>query len=108
MKTSIFAVVASGIVSVWATPVAQKDGVRADNPHESWTATDFGDKPVLKARDNLPGLNAVQSDHARAIMAQTEQEGLGDSLRQGCLAGIATALVEVCLPCCVFLNAHFR
>ncbi len=41
---------------------------------------------------NLPGLNAVQSSHARAIIGEAKKEGLG---RQGCEAGIATALVEV-------------
>lgn len=41
---------------------------------------------------NLPGLNAVQSAHARAIIAEAKAKGVG---RQGCLAGIATAIVEV-------------
>jgi hypothetical protein len=41
---------------------------------------------------NLPGLNAVQSKHARAIIGQAKKEGLG---RHGCEAGIATAIVEV-------------
>ena len=41
---------------------------------------------------NLPGLNAVQSKHARAIIGEAKKEGLG---RQGCEAGIATAMVEV-------------
>jgi hypothetical protein len=42
---------------------------------------------------NLPGLDSTQSSHARAIIAQAKSEKLG---RQGCLAGIATALTEVC------------
>ncbi|KAK4042287.1 hypothetical protein C8A01DRAFT_44671 [Parachaetomium inaequale] len=40
---------------------------------------------------DLPGLNAVQSKHARAIIGEAKKEGLG---RQGCEAGIATAIVE--------------
>jgi uncharacterized protein YraI len=41
---------------------------------------------------NLPGLTATQSSHAHKIIDEAKKEGLG---RQGCLAGIATALVEV-------------
>jgi hypothetical protein len=41
---------------------------------------------------NLPGLTATQSKHAKAIIGEAKKEDLG---RQGCLAGIATALVEV-------------
>jgi hypothetical protein len=41
---------------------------------------------------NLPGLDATQSSHARAIIAEAKKENLG---RQGCLAGIATGLTEV-------------
>jgi hypothetical protein len=41
---------------------------------------------------NLPGLTSTQSKHAKAIIGEAKQEDLG---RQGCLAGIATALVEV-------------
>jgi uncharacterized protein YfaQ (DUF2300 family) len=41
---------------------------------------------------NLPTLDATQSAHARAIIAEAKKENLG---RQGCLAGIATALTEV-------------
>ncbi|CAG8367483.1 unnamed protein product [Penicillium salamii] len=40
---------------------------------------------------NLPGLTATQSKHAKAIIKEAKSESLG---RQGCLAGIATALVE--------------
>jgi hypothetical protein len=43
---------------------------------------------------NLPGLTATQSSNARKIIEEAKKEGLG---RQGCLAGIATALVEVSL-----------
>ncbi|KAH8696632.1 hypothetical protein BGW36DRAFT_321998 [Talaromyces proteolyticus] len=39
----------------------------------------------------LPGLDSTQSSHARAIIAEAKKESLG---RQGCLAGIATALTE--------------
>jgi hypothetical protein len=41
---------------------------------------------------DLPGLNSVQSSHARAIITEAKRESLG---HQGCLAGIATALTEV-------------
>ncbi|CAI7657107.1 unnamed protein product [Penicillium bialowiezense] len=40
---------------------------------------------------SLPGLTSTQSKHAKAIIKEAKEEGLG---RQGCLAGIATALVE--------------
>ncbi|OQE40356.1 hypothetical protein PENCOP_c006G04702 [Penicillium coprophilum] len=40
---------------------------------------------------NLPGLTSTQSKHAKAIIGEAKKEGLG---RQGCLAGIATGLVE--------------
>ncbi|KAJ5518728.1 hypothetical protein N7453_001150 [Penicillium expansum] len=40
---------------------------------------------------NLPGLTSTQSKHAKAIIAEAKKENLG---RQGCLAGIATGLVE--------------
>ncbi|KAL2151472.1 hypothetical protein VTH82DRAFT_6570 [Thermothelomyces myriococcoides] len=41
--------------------------------------------------DNLPGLDAVQTRNARAIIGEASNEGVG---RQGCLAVVATALVE--------------
>lgn len=41
---------------------------------------------------NLPGLTSTQSKHATAIIGEAKREDLG---RQGCLAGIATGLVEV-------------
>lgn len=41
---------------------------------------------------NLPGLSSTQSKHAKAIIAEAKKEDLG---RQGCTAGIATAIVEV-------------
>lgn len=51
----------------------------------------------LEARDNLPGLNALQSKYARGIIAQAKKDGVG---AHGCQAGIATALTEVRpLPC---------
>ncbi|KAK9353580.1 hypothetical protein V1523DRAFT_425925 [Lipomyces doorenjongii] len=40
---------------------------------------------------NLPGLDATQSSHARAIIAEAKRENVG---RQGCLAAIATAITE--------------
>ncbi|KXX76319.1 Uncharacterized protein YraI [Madurella mycetomatis] len=42
-------------------------------------------------KGNLPGLNSVQSKHARAIIAQAKKDKVG---RHGCQAGIATAIVE--------------
>lgn len=41
---------------------------------------------------NLPGLNSVQSAHAKAIIAQAKKDAVG---HHGCSAAIATALVEV-------------
>lgn len=46
----------------------------------------------IEAR-NLPGLNAVQTKYANAIIAQAKKDGVG---AHGCQAGIATAMVEVC------------
>ncbi|KAJ5995704.1 hypothetical protein N7481_002681 [Penicillium waksmanii] len=40
---------------------------------------------------NLPGLTSTQSKHAKDIIAEAKSEDLG---RQGCTAGIATAIVE--------------
>nr|WJZ50366.1 GH184 muramidase [Aspergillus sp. XZ2668] len=40
---------------------------------------------------NLPSLDSTQSAHARAIIGEAKSQNVG---RQGCLAGIATALVE--------------
>ncbi|KAK4150820.1 hypothetical protein C8A00DRAFT_36545 [Chaetomidium leptoderma] len=40
---------------------------------------------------NLPGLNAVQSKHAQAIIGQAKTDGVG---AHGCQAVIATAMVE--------------
>ncbi|KAK2612610.1 hypothetical protein QQS21_001382 [Conoideocrella luteorostrata] len=45
----------------------------------------------IEARANLPGLNAVQTKYARAIIARAKADGVG---RHGCEAGIATGLVE--------------
>ncbi|KAJ5199468.1 hypothetical protein N7491_011327 [Penicillium cf. griseofulvum] len=41
--------------------------------------------------EKLPGLTSTQSKHAKDIIGEAKKEGLG---RQGCLAGIATGLVE--------------
>lgn len=43
---------------------------------------------------NLPGLNALQTKYANAIIAQAKADGVG---AHGCQAAIATAMVEVCL-----------
>ncbi|EFY91439.1 hypothetical protein MAC_02602 [Metarhizium acridum CQMa 102] len=45
----------------------------------------------LEARDNLPGLDALQSKYARGIIAQAKTDMVG---AHGCQAGIATALTE--------------
>lgn len=45
----------------------------------------------LEAR-NLPGLNALQTKYANAIIGQAKKDGVG---AHGCQAAIATALVEV-------------
>ncbi|POR31503.1 Uncharacterized protein TPAR_08280 [Tolypocladium paradoxum] len=42
-------------------------------------------------RDNLPGLNEVQTSHARAIMGENNRLQLG---WQGCVAAITTAITE--------------
>lgn len=46
----------------------------------------------IEARGNLPGLNAVQTKYANAIIAKSKAEKVG---AHGCQAAIATALVEV-------------
>ena len=48
-----------------------------------------------EASANLPGLNALQSKYASAIIAEAKKVGVG---AHGCQAGIATALVEVPAP----------
>ncbi|QPG93591.1 hypothetical protein C2857_001068 [Epichloe festucae Fl1] len=45
----------------------------------------------VEVRANMPGLNAVQSKYARAIVAKAKADGVG---RHGCEAAIATGLVE--------------
>lgn len=72
MKASqIFATVALGAAAVSSLPT---------------------ESAALEVRANLPGLNAVQTKHANAIIAQAKKDGVG---AHGCQAGIATALVEV-------------
>jgi uncharacterized protein YraI len=51
-----------------------------------------GDDDDDSSSGNLPGLTSTQSKHAKDIIGEAKEEGLG---RQGCLAGIATGLVEV-------------
>ncbi|OWT43347.1 hypothetical protein VFPPC_17490 [Pochonia chlamydosporia 170] len=46
----------------------------------------------IDSRANLPGLNALQSKYANAIIAQAKKDGVGP---HGCQAAIATAMVEV-------------
>lgn len=46
----------------------------------------------IDRRANLPGLNAVQTKYANAIIAQAKADGVG---AHGCQAAIATAMVEV-------------
>ena len=50
------------------------------------------DEFEVVARGNLPGLDAVQTANANAILGENKKENLG---RQGCLAAITTALTEV-------------
>jgi hypothetical protein len=55
---------------------------------------------------NLPGLNAVQTKYANAIIAKAKADGVG---AQGCQAAIATAMVEVRLARYTFIlhiNVH--
>lgn len=55
---------------------------------------------------NLPGLNAVQTKYANAIIAKAKADGVG---AQGCQAAIATAMVEVRLARDTFIlhiNVH--
>lgn len=46
----------------------------------------------IDRRANLPGLNAVQTKYANAIIAKAKTDGVG---AHGCQAAIATAMVEV-------------
>ena len=48
-----------------------------------------------EASANFPGLNALQTKYANAIIAEAKKVGVG---AHGCQAGIATAMVEVPLP----------
>lgn len=60
----------------------------------------------IDRRDNLPGLNALQTKYASAIIAKAKAEGVG---AQGCQAAIATSLVEVRLArYTVILSISFR
>lgn len=72
MKTFFILAAFTAFTSIIAAPVAE--------PAE------------LDTRANLPGLNAVQSANARAIIAEVKKENLGT---HGCQAGITTALTEV-------------
>jgi hypothetical protein len=54
---------------------------------------------------NLPGLTSTQSKHAKDIIAEAKSEDLG---RQGCTAGIATAIVEVKLPLIPLSSSAFK
>lgn len=46
-------------------------------------------------RANFPGLDAVQTANARAIIDETNRRQLGS---QGCIVAITAALTEVCAP----------
>jgi hypothetical protein len=46
----------------------------------------------IDRRANLPGLNAVQTRYANAIIARAKEDGVG---AQGCQAAIAASMVEV-------------
>ena len=59
---------------------------------DSGSGDNGGDDGGDSSSGNLPGLTSTQSKHAKDIIGEAKKEGLG---RQGCLAGIATGLVEV-------------
>ncbi|KAJ6441252.1 cyanamide hydratase [Purpureocillium lavendulum] len=69
-------VAALGASSVLAAPAAAAAPAEADG---------------IVARANLPGLNAKQSAHARAIIAETKKEKLG---HHGCVTAITTGMTE--------------
>lgn len=54
----------------------------------------------LQARANLPGLNAVQTKYANAIIAQAKKDNVG---AHGCQAAIATSMTEVRLAKYAFI-----
>ncbi|KAL7918591.1 hypothetical protein ACQKWADRAFT_303717 [Trichoderma austrokoningii] len=51
----------------------------------------LGVSAAVAAPSNLPGLNAIQTKYASAIIAQAKVDGVG---AHGCQAAIATSLVE--------------
>jgi hypothetical protein len=65
--------------------------IRDIDAQEDFTAG-FDENYKLGKRANLPGLNAVQTRNARAIIAEVKKEKLGI---HGCQTAITTALTEV-------------
>lgn len=97
MKFSqIIAYLALGATAAYALPT---EAVENTADVADFDAADFGVEDFnyeaegdIEARANLPGLNALQSKYARAIIAQAKKDKVG---AHGCQAGIATAMVEV-------------
>lgn len=76
-------------------PTSAKSSAKSSAKTTAKTTAKTSAKPKPTPTGNLPGLNSVQSKHARDIIGEAKKEGLG---LQGCEAGIATALVEVKFP----------
>lgn len=57
------------------------------------TAVDSQKQTIhIMASDNLPGLNALQTEYANAIISMAKKDGVG---AHGCQVAIATAMVEL-------------
>ncbi|KAB8272840.1 hypothetical protein BDV30DRAFT_239150 [Aspergillus minisclerotigenes] len=56
---------------------------------------------ILEARANLPGLNALQTKYAKAIIAQAKKDGVG---AYGCQIAIVTGITEVVIFYLAFVN----
>lgn len=90
MKVSqIIAYLALGTSAAYALPTEAVEAEAVDNTADFEVEVDD-----IEARANLPGLNAVQTKYANAIIAQAKKDKVG---AHGCQAGIATAMVEVSL-----------
>lgn len=97
MKFSqIVAYLALGATAAYALPTEAVEDTAdvADVDAADFGVEDFNyeGEGEIEARDNLPGLNALQSKYARAIIGQAKKDKVG---AHGCQAGIATAMVEV-------------
>ena len=89
MKFSITATVLLAVGLVTGTPVGRRTG-SGTLALRSGTEQHYP-RSSPPSGGNLPGLNSVQSAHARAIIGEVQSAGVG---KQGCLAAFATALVE--------------